>query len=212
MIISQSGLLSPIWLESTLNKTNMLEYNEIVEKKYIVQDGAPYEVLESHVFRKQQRKPVNATKLRNVITGKITERSFHVSEKAEEADITTKDIKYLYTNKGEWWFCEINNPAARFQLADSMVGIRGQFLKPNSVVAAMMFNDTIIGIKLPIKVDLKVTEAHPAVKGDTAKGGTKQVTLETGAVISAPMFVKEGDILRINTDTGEYTDRLGSNF
>jgi len=190
----------------------MLEYNEITEKKYIVLDGAPYEVLESHVFRKQQRKPVNATKLRNVITGKITERSFHVSEKAEEADISTKDIKYLYTNKGEWWFCEISDPSKRFKLEESMIGTPGQFLKPNSTVVAMVFDETIIGIKLPIKVDLKVTEAHPAVKGDTAKGGTKQVTLETGAVINAPMFVKEGDVLRINTETGEYTDRLGSNF
>jgi elongation factor P len=190
----------------------MLEYNEIVEHKYIVLDGAPYEVIESHVFRKQQRKPVNATKLKNVISGKITERSFHVSEKAEEADITESEIKYLYTNKGEWWFCEINDPSKRFKLEESMIGTRGQFLKPNSQVDAMLFENTIIGINLPIKVDLKVTEAHPAVKGDTAKGGTKIVTLETGATISAPMFVKEGDILRINTETGQYTDRLGSSF
>jgi elongation factor P len=82
----------------------------------------------------------------------------------------------------------------------------------NSEVEALIFDEKIIGLKLPIKVDLKVTEAHPAVKGDTAKGGTKQVVLETGATINAPMFVKEGDILRINTETGEYTDRLGSNF
>ena len=77
----------------------MLEYNEIVERKYVVLDGEPYEVLTSHVFRKQQRKPVNAVKLKNLITGKVAERSFHVSEKVEEADISTKEIKYLYTNK-----------------------------------------------------------------------------------------------------------------
>jgi elongation factor P len=190
----------------------MLEYNEIVERKYIVLDGAPYEVLESHVFRKQQRKPVNATKLKNLITGKIAERSFHVSEKAEEADITTKEIKYLFNNKGEWWFSEINDPSKRFKLEESMLGNQGQFLKQNSPVNAIVFDDTIIGVKLPIKVDLKVTEAHPAVRGDTAKGGSKQVVLETGAIINAPMFVKEGDVIRINTETGEYTDRLGSNF
>lgn len=190
----------------------MLEYNEIVERKYIVLDGSPYEVLESHVFRKQQRKPVNATKLKNVITGKITERSFHVSEKAKEADISTKQIKYLYTNKGEWWFCEINDPAKRFKLDEGMIGTGIKFLKPDNEVQALVFDAVIIGIKLPIKVDLEVTEAHPAVKGDTAKGGTKQVTLETGATINVPMFVKEGDILRINTETGEYADRLGSNF
>lgn len=190
----------------------MLEYNEIVERKYIVLDGDPYEVIDSHVFRKQQRKPVNATKLKNLITGKITERSFHVSEKAEEADLSTRDIKFLYQNRGEWWFNEIDDASKRFSLPVEMVGEKGKFLKVNSEVEALVFDEKIIGLKLPIKVDLEVTEAHPAVKGDTAKGGTKQVVLETGATINAPMFVKEGDILRINTETGEYTDRLGSNF
>jgi elongation factor P len=190
----------------------MLEYNEIVEHKFIVLDGAPYEVIDSHVFRKQQRKPVNATKLKNLVTGKVTERSFHVSEKAEEADIDSKQVKYLYNNKGEWWFANPKNPGERFELPIEMIGEKGRFLKQNELIDAMVFDDVIIGVKLPIKVDLKVTEAHPAVRGDTAKGGNKQVTLETGATISAPMFVKEGDILRINTETGEYTDRLGSNF
>ncbi len=190
----------------------MLEYNEIVEKKYVVLDGAPYEVLESHVFRKQQRKPVNATKLKNLITGKVTERSFHVSEKAEEAEIDSKEIKYLYNNKGEWWFCEPSDPSKRFKVSQGMLGNKGGFLKENEKIEAIMFDDEIIGVKFPIKVDLKVTEAHPAVKGDTAKGGNKQVVLETGATINVPMFVKEGDVIRINTETGEYTDRLGSNF
>ena len=190
----------------------MLEYNEIVERKYIILDGQPYEVLTSHVFRKQQRKPVNAVKLKNLITGKVAERSFHVSEKAEEAEIIGKEIKYLYTNKGEFWFCEINDPSKRFELEESVVGPQSRFLKANSIVQALVFGEQIIGLKLPIKMDLKVTEAFPAVKGDTAKGGSKQVKLETGAMINAPMFIKEGDIVRINTETGEYTDRLGSNF
>jgi elongation factor P len=190
----------------------MLEYNEIVERKYIILDGEPYEVLESHVFRKQQRKPVNATKLRNMITGKVTERSFHVSEKVSEADISAKQIKYLYNNRGEWWFCEPNTPSVRFSLSNEFIGERGQFLKKDTVIDAMTFDEKIIGVKLPIKVDLLVTEAHPAVKGDTAKGGSKQVVLETGGTLQVPMFIKEGDIIRINTETGEYTDRLGSNF
>ncbi len=190
----------------------MLEYNEITEKKCIILDGAPYEVLTSHVFRKQQRKPVNATKLKNLITGKVTEKSFHVSEKAKEADISTEEIKYLYNNKGEWWFSKPSNPSDRFKLGEGLLGDKGKFLKENEIITAMTFDEQIIGVKLPIKVELKVTEAHPAVKGDTAKGGNKQVTLETGATISVPMFIKEGDILRINTETGEYTDRLGGGF
>ena len=186
----------------------MLEYNEIVERKFIILDGAPYEVVSSHVFRKQQRKPVNATKLRNLLTGKITERSFHQSEKVEEAEIISKEIKYLYTNKGEHWFSEINDPSKRFKLEAEMVGAQGKFLKQNSIVKALVFNENIIGLKLPIKVELKVTEAPPAVKGDTVTGGTKQITLETGAVINAPLFVNEGDVIRVNTETEEYAERV----
>jgi len=186
----------------------MLEYNEIKERKYIVIDDAPHEVLSSHVFRKQQRKPVNNTKLKNLITGKVVERSFHQSEKVQEADINTKTIKYLYNNKGEWWFCEENDPSARFPLPEDLIGEQRKYLKENTLVDGLVFNDNIIGLKLPIKVELKVTEAPPAVKGNTAQGGNKQVTLETGAVISAPMFINEGDILRINTETESYTERV----
>jgi len=186
----------------------MLEYNEITERKYIIFENEPYEVLSSHVFRKQQRKPVNATKLRNLISGRIIENSFHVSEKVEEAEIGKKEVKYLYTNKGEFWFCEPDNLSKRFDLPETMIGSAAKFLKPNSIVDAMVFNEGIIGLKLPIKVDLKVKEAHPAVRGNTAQGATKSVVLETGAEIQVPMFIKEGDTVRINTDTGQYTDRV----
>lgn len=82
---------------------SLLEYNEVTEKKFIVMDGTPYEVISSHVFRKQQRKPVNATKLKNLLSGKVTEYSFHQSEKIEEAEIEEKEVKYLYNNRGEWF-------------------------------------------------------------------------------------------------------------
>lgn len=186
----------------------MLEYNQITEKKYIIYEGEPYEVVSSHVFRKQQRKPVNATKLRNLITGRITENSFHVSEKVEEADMGKKEVKYLYNNKGEYWFCEPNDPSKRFQLPEDMAGSAVKFLKENSVVEAMLFNDKIIGLKPPIKVDLEVVESAPAVKGNTAQNATKSVKLETGLEIQVPMFIKQGDTVRINTETGQYTDRV----
>jgi elongation factor P len=186
----------------------MLEYNEIKEGRFIVYNGEPYEVLSSHVFRKQQRKPVNATKLRNLLTNRIVENSFHVSEKVAEAEIGKKEVKFLYTNKGEYWFCEPDNLSKRFQLPESMIGNSSKFLKENSVVEAILFDDKIFGLRLPIKVDLKVTEAHPAVKGNTAQGATKEVVLETGATVQVPMFIKEGDTVRINTETGQYTDRV----
>lgn len=173
-------------------------------------DGQPYEVLDSQVSRKQQRKPVNQTKLRNILTGRVTEQAFHVSEKAEEAEITTKAVKYLYSNRGEWWFCSENNPADRFTLSDETVGPGGQFLKPNTVIDAVIFDEKIISVRIPIKVELKVKEAPPAVRGNTAQGGQKQIVLETGATVNAPLFINEGDVVLVNTELGTYVERVGA--
>ena len=191
----------------------MLDYSEIVERKYIVMNGEPWEVLTSHVFRKQQRKPVNATKLKNLITGKVTERSFHVSEKVEEAEIDSKEAKFLFANRGQFTFCDPKDPSKRFSIPEDFIGSRGKFLKSNSIIKILSFDERIIGIEMPIKVDLKVIEAHPAVKGNTAQGASKVVKLETGAEIAVPMFIKEGEIVRINSETGEYAERVGgANF
>ena len=189
----------------------MLEYGEILPKKFILMDGAPYEVLDAHVFRKQQRKPVNQTKLRNIITGKVTEAAFHVSDKVEEADLSLRPAKYLYTNRDEFWFCDPANPSDRFKLEENIIGPAGKFLKPNTTVDALVFNDEIISLRVPIKVELVVTEAPPAVRGNTAQGGTKQIVLETGAVINAPLFVNEGDIIRVNTELNSYVERVDKN-
>jgi len=186
----------------------MLEYNEISVHKFIIFENEPWEVISSHVFRKQQRKPVNATKLRNLITGRITEVSFHVSDKVKEAEIDKKEVKYLYTNKGEFWFSEANDPSKRFKLPEETIGPAAKFLKPDIIVDALLFQDKIIGLKIPIKMELKVVEAHETTKGNTAQGATKSVKLETGAEIQVPMFVKEGDVIRVNTETGQYTDRV----
>lgn len=189
----------------------MLNYNEIVQRKYIIIDDEPYEVLSSHVFRKQQRKPVNQTKLKNLISGRVIEKSFHQSEKVDEADIDRKKIKYLYNNKGQFWFCQEKDPSKRFNLPENIIeGVK--FLKENSLVDAKIFtleeDEKIIGVSLPIKVELKVVEAPPAVKGNTATGANKLVVLETGATIGVPIFIKEGDVIRINTETEEYTERV----
>lgn len=186
----------------------LLEYNEVTEKKFIVLDGQPYEVISSHSFRKQQRKPVNATKLRNLMTGKVTEYSFHVSDKIEEAEIESREVKYLYNNRGEWWFSEAEDPSKRFKVEEEIVGPQGRFLKPNTVLEQLLFKEQPMGFKMPITAELKVTEAPPNVKGDTVTGGQKSVTLETGTTINVPLFVNEGDVIRINTDTGEYRERV----
>ncbi len=190
----------------------MLDYSEITERKYIVFNGEPWEVLSSHVFRKQQRKPVNATKLKNLITGKVTEQSFHVSEKVEEAEIDEKEAKFLYSNRGEFWFCNPTDPSDRYKIEEDTIGPQAKFLKKDFIIKLLSFGEKMIGVKIPIKVELKVTEAHPAVKGNTAQGGTKTVKLETGAEIQVPMFIKEGEIIKVNTETGEYAERVGSSF
>lgn len=188
----------------------MLEYNEITVGKFIIFDNEPWEVLSSHVFRKQQRKPVNATKLKNMITGRVTEYSFHQSEKAEEAELETKEIRFIYSNPGkkEYWFHEVNAQSKRFSLNEEQIGFGARFLKKDDTSKAILFEDKIIGIKTPIKTDLRVIESPPNMKGNTAQGGNKVVKVETGATVNAPLFINEGDIIRINTETGDYVERL----
>ncbi|PJE74603.1 MAG: hypothetical protein COV01_01055 [Candidatus Taylorbacteria bacterium CG10_big_fil_rev_8_21_14_0_10_41_48] len=187
---------------------SMLEYNEITVRKYIVVDGAPYEVLENHIARTQQRKPQNQTKVRNLLTGRLSNMTFHASDKVEEADIDTKKVKYLYNSRGEWWFSEANDPSKRFKIPETVLGVQAKFLKPNEIYDATIFDGNIFGVKLQPMVELKVIEAPPSIKGDSARGGNKNVIVEGGAVISAPLFVSEGDIVRINTETGEYRERI----
>ncbi|HEY4476961.1 MAG TPA: elongation factor P [Candidatus Paceibacterota bacterium] len=185
----------------------MLDYNDIKPKKFIVLDGEPFEVMESHVFRKQQRKPVNATKLKNLITGGVREHSFAVSDKVDEAEIEKREVIYLYNNKNEYWFCEVNDKSKRFKLEPEKVAAKIIYVKPNSNIKLLTFNERLLGIEIPIKIDLRVKEAAPAVRGNTVSGGVKQVVLETGLTVNVPMFINEGDVIRINTETGEYVER-----
>jgi elongation factor P len=186
----------------------ILSYNEIVQKKVIEYNGDPYEVLSSHVFRMQQRKPVNQTKLRHLVSGKVTEISFHQNESVPEADISNMNAVFLYSNRGESWFTEAGNPKNRFSFPEESVHDKVQWLIPNSPVDVMLYNEKPVTLKIPIKVDLKVTDAPPAVKGDTATGGSKLVTLASGATVLTPLFINPNDIIRINTDSGDYVERV----
>lgn len=186
----------------------ILSYNEITQKKVIEYNGEPYKVISSHVFRMQQRKPVNQTKLQHLVSGKVVEISFHQSESVPEAEIETMDALYLYANRGEAWFAEDGNPKNRFSFAEDVVQDKIQWLKQNSPVEVLVYKEKPIMVEIPIKMDLKVVDAPPAVKGDTATGGNKLVKLESGASVNTPLFINEGDILRINTETGEYVERV----
>ena len=187
---------------------SMLSYTDLKKGAMFVMNGEPWEVLEAHFLRMQQRKAVVQTKIRNLMTGKVLDRNFQPSDNFEEAEVLKKDAVFIYSSRGEAWFHETGNPKSRFSLPEGVIGEKAQFLKQNTNVKTVVFNEKVIGMIPPIKMELKVTEAPPAVKGNTAQGGSKVVTLETGAKISVPLFVNEGDIVKVNTETGEYTERV----
>lgn len=186
---------------------SVLSYNEITPKKVILFNDEPYVVISYHVFRKQQRKPVNITKLKNLKTGRVVENTFHVNETVEEADIETKLVTFIYHKGAEYWFHTTGQPAKRFALSEELIGVQGKFIKNQSELPALIYDEKIIGIKFPIKVELEVTEAMEAVKGNTSSGAQKEVTVETGATVMVPMFISPGDVIAINTENGLYSER-----
>lgn len=186
----------------------MLSYNELRPGKLFVLNGEPHKVLEYDFLRMQQRKPVAQLKVKNLISGKVLNYTAHENEKFEEAELESLSLIFLYSHRGEYWFSLPKNPKNRFSLSEDTLGNITKFLRPNTEVKALKFENKIITIELPIKVDLKVVEAPPGIRGDTAQGGTKTAKLETGSEISVPLFINEGDIVRVNTETGEYVERV----
>ena len=186
----------------------MLQYSQITGGKVIVFNGEPYKVLSHHVFRMQQRKPVNVTKLKSIVSGKVVEYSFHQNEKVEEADLERRPVVFIYSTGNEHMFHMEGKPGERFSVAAEMVGDVARFMKAKETYQALLFNEEVIGIEVPIKVQLAVKDAPPAVKGNTATGATKVVTLETGATVTTPLFVNTGDVIEVNTETGEYATRV----
>ena len=186
----------------------VLTYSEITPGKVITFDGNIYLVLKSHVMRKDMGKPSNQTKLRNLKNGKVSEIAFHAAEKVEEADIESREVKYLYSTKGEAWFCDPNNPKDRFKLLEDVIEDQLPFMKPNMIVEMREWEGDLLGVHLPVKMEFVIKDAPPAIKGNTVSGGSKQAVLETGATISVPLFINPGDTIRVNTETGEYVERV----
>jgi elongation factor P len=183
-------------------------YNEITVKKTVTMDGDPYLVLSNNIAKKDRQKASNNVRMKNLRTGNVIERTFHQSDVLEDAYMEKKAIKYLYTNRGESWFCEINNPKERFSLPEDVVGSMPKFVIDNSEVDALLFEDKIMSINIPIKVELKVKESPDAVKGNTSSSATKEATLTTGLLIQVPQFINVGDVVAVNTETNQYTERV----
>ncbi len=186
----------------------VLSYSEILAKKVIIFDDEPFLVLSHHVFRKQQRKPVNVTKLKSLISGRVVENTFHVNETADEADLDKETITFIFKNKGEYMFHKAGKPSERFALGEDLLGDQAKYIKEKTDLEAVVYDEKIIGVKMPIKVELKVTEASEAVKGNTSGNALKEVTVETGARVQVPQFINQGDIIAINTESGLYAERI----
>ena len=188
-----------------------LDYSEIRENKIIIHESEPCVVLEAHVARTQQRKPQNQTKLKSLLSGRTFTVTFHAADQAHEAELEKREVKFLYHNRGEYWFCDPANPKDRFMLDVALIGDTSRFLNENELVTALVWDndgeEKIINVKLPIKMTFTVKEAPPSIKGDTRTGGNKVITLHNGATVNAPLFVEVGDKVVVNTESGEYVER-----
>ena len=185
----------------------MLTHTDLHPGVQFIYEGQPWEVLEASMMKTAQRRPVIQSKIRNLIDGRVQEKNFQQGDVFDEADLEKKEIKFLYQTKGQYFFCEKNEPAKRFFFTEAQIGPQAKFLRPNELVTGIVFEEKIITFKLPIKVQLKVKEAAAGIKGDRAQAGTKEAILESGAVIQVPLFIEEGDVIEVNTETGEYVKR-----
>ncbi|NCN25802.1 elongation factor P [Candidatus Falkowbacteria bacterium CG10_big_fil_rev_8_21_14_0_10_37_14] len=185
----------------------MLSLSEIKIGKVLKMNNEPYVIIKADHHKMGRGGAVLKTKLKNLINGAVMEQTFQGNEKAEEAEVETKKADYLYKDADNAYFMD-NESFEQFELPLDVVGEQMQFLKENTEVSTMHYEGRPVTLKLPIKVELKVTMAPPGVKGNSVGNVMKQAELETGAVINVPMFVETGDVIRINTDTGEYVERV----
>ena len=186
----------------------MLDANYLKKGTVFLLEDQPYMILEASHSKMAQSRPVIQTKIKNLISGNVTSHSFKQGERLEEAELRRQKFVFLYSHRGEYCFVEPADRSKRFFLKEEQLGEEKLFLKQNSEIEGIFFNDQLIRINLPVKMDFKVVEAPPSIKGDTAQGGTKTVVLESGAKVQTPLFVGVGDTIRVNTQTGEYAERM----
>lgn len=184
----------------------MLSLTEIKPGKKIIVSGDPFVVVAAQHSKMGRAGAVLRTKMRNLLSGAVISKTFQGSDSFEEAQIESQAAQYLY-KEGEN-FCFMNSESyEQFELSDKVIGENAGYLKEGTELDILYFNGNPVNIELPIKIDLEVTEAPPAIKGNTADGGSKEVALETGIKITTPLFIKEGDKIKVNTQTGEYVSK-----
>lgn len=185
----------------------MLSLSEIKVGRVLAINSEPYIVIKTDHHKMGRGGAVLKTKMRNLINGNILDRTFQGNDKAEEAQTETKKATYMYNDGNEATFMD-SETYDQFTLSAEVIGEKIKYLKDGVDVDVLYFENQPVAVNIPIKVELKVTMAPPGIRGNSAGNVNKTVELETGAEIAAPMFINEGDIIRINTDTGEYVERV----
>lgn len=184
----------------------MLSLNEIKVGKIIEVNNAPYIVTKTNHHKVARGGAVLKVKLRNLIDASVLDKTFQGNDKAEEANTEKKMANFMYLDDNNANFMD-NESFDQFTIGLEAIGDKTKFFKEGTDVDVLYFDSQPVAIDLPIKMDFKVVEAPPGVKGNSAGNVTKKVKIETGAEISVPLFINEGDKIRINTETGEYAER-----
>lgn len=185
----------------------MLSLNEIKLGKVLQVNSEPFVVIKAEHHKVARGGAVLKTKLKNLLNGNVMERTWQGNDKADEADVAKKKANYLYSDETDAYFMD-NESYEQFNLPLDQLGNKTDFLKEDTEVDVLYFNNQPVSIDLPIKIALKVVSAPPGVKGNSAGNVMKSIELETGVTIQAPLFINEGDIVKVNTDTGEYAERV----
>jgi elongation factor P len=186
----------------------MINTSDIKNGQHMMVDGAPYTVIWFQHHKPGKGGAMVRTKLRHLRTGAIVEKTFKSGEKFTEVNVERRKKQYLYADSENFHFMDLKT-YDQIQLAKNTLGNNGLYLKENMEVEAIYLDDEFLNIELPINVELKVVQTVPGVKGDTVSSTMKPATLETGAEVQVPLFIKEGDSIRIDTRTGEYVERAG---
>ena len=185
----------------------MFESGDLKKGLKIELDGEPYAIVQFEFTKPGKGQALYKCKLKNMVTGVQFDRTFRSGEKFKQPDLDEQEMEYLYSDGEQYCFMNTSSYEQEF-LSTEMIGDAINFLKENTVCNILLFDGTPIGISLPIFVNLKVEKADPWIKGDTASGDSKPATLETGYVIQVPPFIEEGEMLKIDTRTGQYVERV----
>ena len=185
----------------------MISTGELRKGVVIELDGDLWQILDYHHIKMGRGSAQVRITLRNIKRGQTVERSFQAGTKWPRASMERRPIQFLYRDDDDFHFMDTDT-YDQFMLRDDQLGESVQYLKDGMTLERTTYQGETIGVELPVTVDLKVTTTDPGFAGDTAQGARKPATLETGLVISVPLFVSEGDILRVDTRTGEYQTRL----